>query len=461
MLRTIYIYESLINSGMWKYYGRPLETFRENYADALATLSDMYVDVDFLEKAEMPLQEAMKQVEMKANLLLKEKQASSRKEIEKRIERERAILTDNLCRLRWKQGRFQEAELRGKEAVLMLLFQYGPLHSVTVRSMMRLNQIFVDQGKRKEAEHVWKNLIFKMENLNYPYLVHLIQFVATLYFNSDRFEEAIEMYRKALFIHKQYRESRTSVIKSMTSEKEKVRELVNENFTSLEVLNDLALCLLLIDRFEDVEATCRQLNKTLIKITAENETSNDPSVGDAQLLVSLVPKTISKFLKSLECRFAPAFLDTEISSDSSTLLSMEKNNSRDHIHYELVVQLRKSLDTNASNSNNNNNIIANTTKIGEITASDSDCSPSLLVVWFENPEAEHCLERLEGNRNFYATHIIESTKEPIIRLVSSDFERRCLLPMNKKLVYLVVVEIFQDLEQKILLGKHIQFCSIR
>jgi len=183
-------------------------TLIDQYADILATLAEVYLDLDKYDECENYLMQSFQFVEKKADVIAnaevsgEEEEAAKLDETQK-MAKQLAILNDNLTKLRFRQKRYEEAEIQGKKSIELLSQAFGATEVLTIQGKMRLAAIYQESKRFSEANELYDGIISDHESSSdndFAKIASFLQFQAHQNFIKDLLPVAEKCLLRAISI---------------------------------------------------------------------------------------------------------------------------------------------------------------------------------------------------------------------------------------------------------------------
>ena len=189
----------------------------DQIADALATLADLLITTKKFEEAEVPLQRSINIVYGKLAMINEfnprnSEEAHEKSEALQKINQELGILYDTQSKLKFEQKLYNEAEDIGKKALMLLMSGFGNDQSVEPfiqRSVLRMAEILLAQGKSTEAGDIYSKMIQEQEdNLSNDLIpASYCRLASNTSLQYQQYSLAIQFAEKALQIYRKHPEN--------------------------------------------------------------------------------------------------------------------------------------------------------------------------------------------------------------------------------------------------------------
>jgi len=207
----------------------------DQYADMLATISEVYSDLEKYDEAEENLMKCFKFLEKKAEVIENTEVHSPEEERAKADEKKKTnkqlgVLYDNLASLRMRQKRLDEAEEVAKKAINILKESFGPMEVITVQAMMKLATLFREKNKMSEENGVYESILQEIEaesGKTSPRTASFLQFIGHQNMRKDGLTYAEGCLQKALEIYQNLADNEIDGEKKTNNELEILNDLVN------------------------------------------------------------------------------------------------------------------------------------------------------------------------------------------------------------------------------------------
>lgn len=365
-----------------------------HFADALGTLGDLYIDTGRFDLAEPRFVKAIEALEEKAHFFesvqtVGKEQREIKEKQQANTAAEIAVMKDNYARLKWKQKKYKEAERLGKEAVQLLMSVFGPQDPLVVQSLMRLATVYLEQGKSKQADEVFNSLIqeradsYGGNSVKVAALTHLFGLAC---FSAKNYISSLNYFLKAKSIYE--------------------NDMDLDNSGLIETVNDLVAAYAALEKYEESE--------TELQVLVDLLSSQPPAPSSNQEL----PKSISKYLKTVSCALA---FDTKESK-------MEDNNLQVSASFLATLEIKQ--------------------KDQESELPEG----ALLQLLFEDPSSESSSSEGEFQHNLLEQVVIVDRNQKTITVQSPKFHK------TETKLYVIRANIYSDKSKKTKIGFHHLFC---
>jgi len=336
----------------------------DQYADMLATIAEVYADLERFEEAEANLMKCFQFLEKKAEVIEQTKvnnkqEEDSRAKEKVKTEKQIGVLYDNLASLRMKQNRLEEAEVAGKKAVSILSSSFGPLEVITVQAKMKLASMYHDQRRMNDENTIYESILSEIEaesGKTSPRTASFLQFIGHQNMRKEGLTYAEGCLQRALEIYSNLADNEMDADKKTANE--------------LEVMNDLINVFMNQGNESDAFRT-RQMTKELLKkskgaaplITTEflktirASFNYEPAdkLEDLKVFFNVIlERTEVKLTEDafIVCTFenpvegeAPLVLEQKVTPDQTTVLLKSEQIPKTEIKvYEVTIELFKSAE---------------------------------------------------------------------------------------------------------------------